>query len=230
MDCKKAKDMIPLYMDDMLEEKEMQEVVVHLLLCSECKRIHNDLSLISKKLQEAEPVIIPEGFKWKVLEADRRTDENERLVLDENNIDVNERLVLDKNDEKERKGSKDIKHKKNSKMLNWRTFSAIAAVLVISIVLSSDMIEMGTIPPEESGDMMTMARLETPDDEILWKEVENIDDEESYYIKQLQKQLGMEIQIEDSNKDSEDIWHFTIKVNETIYKYEGKGGEIWIEE
>ncbi len=217
MDCKQAKDMIPLYMDDMLEEKEMQEVVVHLLLCSECKHIHNDLSLIMKKLQEAEPVTIPEGFNWKVPEEVEVSAETEKLVLDEN----------DKDDGEERKGRK---VKRNSNMRNLRTFSAIAAVLVISIFLSSDMIEMGTIPPEESGDMMTMARLETHDDEILWKDVENIDGEESYYIKQLQNQLGMEIQIEDSNKDAEDVWHFTIKVGETIYKYEGKGGEIWIEE
>jgi hypothetical protein len=39
-----------------------------------------------------------------------------------------------------------------------------------------------------------------------------------------------ETNIEASNKDAEDIWHFTIKVQETIYKYEGKGGEIWIVE
>lgn len=207
-------------MDDMLEEKKMQEVVVHLLLCSDCKRVHNDLILISKQLQGADPVTIPKSFKWELPEADRITD-------------VRESQVSDKKKEKNKGKSKDGKSK--PAIFNWRTFSAIAAVLVISLALSGEMIEFGTSNPDETGDLMTMARMETYDKEMLWEDVQNPEDEENYYIGLIQAQLGQDVlidetNIEASNKDAEDIWHFTIKVQETIYKYEGKGGEIWIVE
>lgn len=192
-------------MDDMLEEKEMQEVAKHLEFCGECKAVHHDLSLISQKLKETPPITIPEDFNWKNRDKDGATNVIQGAVGDN-------------------------RKKRRSLGLNWRTFSAVAVVLVISIALTSGIIEMGTIIPEESEDMMTMTRLESHDEEILWKDVQTIEDEEGYYIKQLQAELGQEIEIETSNKDQENNWHFTIKVNETVYKYQGKGGEIWIEE
>lgn len=203
-----AIEKIPLYMDDMLEEKEMQEVVVHLLVCNECKRIHNDLSQISQKLKDIDPVSIPDSFHWEIPVDDRKNKVGE-------SVETEKQLV---NDNKKRKA------------LSWRTFSAIAAVLVISIALSSEMIDFGTVPAEEPDNMVSMARMETHDEEILWKDIKNIEDEENYYIKQIQNQLGQDIQIETSNKDAEEKWHFTIRVNEILYKYEGKGGEIWIVE
>ena len=72
MDCKMIIEKIPLYMDDMLDEKEMQEVFAHLQFCSECKEIYNDLSIISRELKEIEAVTIPENFKWKISESDRK--------------------------------------------------------------------------------------------------------------------------------------------------------------
>lgn len=216
MDCKTAIKMIPLYMDDMLEEKKMQEVVVHLLLCSDCKRVHNDLILISKQLQEAEPVTIPKSFKWELPEEERITDDNKDGIIDEN------------------KG-KNKDGKNRPAVFNWRTFSAIAAVLLISLALSGEMVEFGTSNPDETGDVMTMARMETHDEEMLWQDVQTPEDEENYYIGLIQDQLGHDVlidetNIETKNREAEGIWHFTIKVQENIYKYEGKGGKIWIVE
>lgn len=195
-------------MDDMLDEKEMQEVFAHLQFCSECKEIYNDLSIISRELKEIEAVTIPENFKWKISESDRKNSGEKSSTA-----------------EKTTQGNKKIKP-----AFNLRTFSAIAAVLVIGIVISSEMIDFGSVPTEESKEMVSMARMEAHDEELLWEDVNNIEDEEDYYTKQIQKQLGQDAQIETSKKDEEGNWHFAIRVKETLYEYEGKGGEIWIVE
>lgn len=216
MDCKTAKEMIPLYMDDMLEEKKMQEVVVHLLLCSDCKGVHNDLIQISKELQDAEPVIIPKSFKWKIPEEERITDVSQAIIGDKNK---------EKNKDKNKEKNKEETNR--SRVFNWRTFSAIAAILVISLALSSEMIDFGASSPDEAGEVMTMTRMENHDEEMLWEDVKSPEDEENYYIGLIENQLGQEFLIDETIKDAEDIWHFTIIINDIIYKYEGKGGEIW---
>lgn len=195
-------------MDDMLDEKEMQEVSAHLQFCSECKEIYNDLSIISQRLKDIEAVTIPENFIWKIPESDMK-----------NNVD--------KSFTSEKTEDKKLKRKP---AFNLRTFSAIAVVLVIGIVLSSEMVDFGSVPTEESKEVVSMARMEAHDEELLWEDVKTIEDEKNYYKKQIQKQWGQDVQIVNSNKDAEGNWHFIIRVNETLYEYEGKGGEIWIVE
>lgn len=205
MDCKIVKEMIPLYMDGILTEKEMEDVASHLQHCHECKAIHQDLFKIENELKSIPTVRIPEDFQWKVSGIDETSE-----ISNESRVDI-------------------VDKRKNNK-LNWKIISTIAAVLVISIALSSEVIEMETILAEEPENMISMARLDTYNEAILWEDVENVYDEEKYYNKLIQDKLGPEIGIEDSYKDAEDTWYFTVISGDIIYKYKGKGGEIWIEE
>lgn len=204
MDCNKAKKMIPLYMDGMLDEKELQNIAEHLQFCGDCKAIHHDLFEIGLKLNEAPEIVIPSNFHWKI-------PENPLLqeVKPASNFDETK--------------------KRKSWNFNWKTLSAIAAVLLISVALSSEMIDIGTIQPGQPGDTPAMTRIEKYGLEIPWEDVKTLEEEEVYYIKQLQSRYDTEVQIEDSYKDEAGIWYFTLKVEDTLYKYEGKGGEIWAE-
>lgn len=246
MDCSKIKEMIPLYMDNMLNEEEMSEITQHLQLCGDCNKVHDEISRITGKLNEIPSLTIPSEFQWKV---------PQNHIVEK----IKKNRASDKGDKRKFLG------------MGWRTFSSVAAVLVLSVMLSSGVIEMGTLPPEEPGAMMSMARSEDSDKEIIWKDVQNIKDEEAYYTKKLYDKLGPEIQIEASNKDDQGLWHFSVRVDQgkygldqsisnldqedsnidretsnidgepsnidqniynadqTLYKYEGKDGEIWIE-
>lgn len=62
MSCSEARELLSLYMDNMLDDEERMEVEKHLLTCDECKKELDSLVFVAKILKDLPEVELPELF------------------------------------------------------------------------------------------------------------------------------------------------------------------------
>lgn len=62
MRCKKIRDLISPYLDDMTDEKEKLMVEEHLAVCSACLLFANDIRLIRQVMMKLDSPPLPPGF------------------------------------------------------------------------------------------------------------------------------------------------------------------------
>jgi hypothetical protein len=120
MNCEKVMEMLSLYIDNQLDEKETREIEKHLKNCEKCSREYEDLLTIKKLLSETPKVELPMNFKEEL---------HRKLV--ESSIEENSEII-------------DFKEKsekvRNKKKYNWKILSGIAAGILITVVSVSSLI------------------------------------------------------------------------------------------
>lgn len=62
MNCNAAREALPLYIDHMLSEIQVEMVEEHLALCDECNAVLNDLKKLRSILEVVPELYLPEGF------------------------------------------------------------------------------------------------------------------------------------------------------------------------
>lgn len=73
MNCNAVREALPLYLDNMLSEVQVELVEEHLMLCDECKAVLNDLKQLRSILSVVPEVYLPESFDEKLKHALRET-------------------------------------------------------------------------------------------------------------------------------------------------------------
>ncbi|MEL7656854.1 MAG: zf-HC2 domain-containing protein [Bacillota bacterium] len=107
MKCDKIRELLSLYIDQMLDDSQMKEVEKHLAVCAACKKEYNDLKEITELLRQVESVAIPESFEFRLKKA---------LREEKQSIDVGD------------------PQKKSSKKGKWRIMTSIAAVFAVGVI------------------------------------------------------------------------------------------------
>jgi len=73
MNCNAVREALPLYLDNMLSEVQVEMVEEHLMLCDECKAVLNDLKQLRSILSVVPEVYIPDSFDGKLRNALQET-------------------------------------------------------------------------------------------------------------------------------------------------------------
>lgn len=68
MKCSEAVDMLDIYMDGLLPEKEKKELDSHLEECSGCKREYTELKEMFDALRSVSMIAVPNDFTYRVME------------------------------------------------------------------------------------------------------------------------------------------------------------------
>ena len=108
MKCIEIRDLLSLYIDNMLDENQVQEVEEHLSSCDACKKEYNELKEISELLGQAEMIPVPDEFSFRLKKA----------IKEEKQKMIDEGLIV----------------KQPKKKSQWRIITSIAAVFAICVV------------------------------------------------------------------------------------------------
>lgn len=78
MNCNEIRDVLSLYIDDMLEESLVKEVEEHLATCVSCKKEYTDIADMVNHLREIPEAALPASFemKWKAALAEEKSKSN----------------------------------------------------------------------------------------------------------------------------------------------------------
>ncbi|HWQ80002.1 MAG TPA: zf-HC2 domain-containing protein [Anaerovoracaceae bacterium] len=139
MKCKKVRELLSLYIDNMLDEGETKEVEEHLSACGDCEKEYNEIKEVLDLLAQAELVPVPEAFNFRLKNA-----------LKEEKRNMIEAGILGKPSKKNR----------------WRIITSVAAVFavgVVSFALYNDI--LGVLPNQlAANDQTGAAQPEAADD------------------------------------------------------------------
>jgi hypothetical protein len=251
MECRKIREQLALYKDEVLDREELENIRTHLASCHECQLYLDQLNKISTELAALPEPQVPEEF----LPGFRKA--------------LREEMLSDRNETME----KDKKPVRPLFSTGWKKWSMVAAVFVVgmisiyglqqdgdgmnprgfpedSTILSMEE-EQAKYPEEtrdpqsrsegmvkdtegvpaegfeeEPGDVMAIAGMENEPEN--WDGVKGTPEEENYYLEVLKRQDGRDFTIENSFKDEEGVWHFLVQYDEETLVYKGKDGELWI--
>jgi len=124
MKCNDFRDVISLYIDNRLDESGKEKVSKHLKECKACKDEYEDLLRIRGILIDSPIEDLPEGFKE----------------------ELHHKLIKCKQDEKETNAVKSTPINtpiSKKRKFNWRTFSAVAALLLIMVISVATLNQFG---------------------------------------------------------------------------------------
>jgi anti-sigma factor RsiW len=108
MKCKKARKLLSLYIDNMLDESKTKKVEKHLSACGDCRKEYNEINEALDLLGQAEMVPVPEAFQFRLKNA----------LKEEKRKMVEEGVIV---------GKPSVKHK-------WRVITSVAAVFAVAVL------------------------------------------------------------------------------------------------
>lgn len=127
MKCENYRDMISLYIDDKLDKNGKEIVEEHLKTCEHCKKELDELIEIRNILLEAPVAELPEGFKESLHEKLLKTSkEDEKSIKIENSEEIT-----------------NINKVKKRKRFNWKTLSAVAALILLMVASGAVLSNIG---------------------------------------------------------------------------------------
>ena len=119
MNCNKIRDLLSLYIDQMLDEDQVKEVDEHLSTCDSCRKELDEMKEILGLLNQAEMVPVPEAFNFRLKKALKEEKQN---MIDSG--------ILEK------------PSKKNQRLRMITSIAAVFAVGVISFGLYHDVLNL----------------------------------------------------------------------------------------
>ena len=119
MNCNKIRDLLSLYIDQMLDEDQVKEVEEHLSTCDSCRKELDEMKEILGLLNQAEMVPVPEAFNFRLKKALK---EEKKNMIDSG--------ILEK------------PSKKNQRLRMITSIAAVFAVGVISFGLYHDVLNL----------------------------------------------------------------------------------------
>lgn len=138
MKCNECRELLSLYIDQMLDESQAKEIEEHLSACETCRKEYNELKEIVDLLGQSEMVPVPDAFNFRLKKALK---EEKQIML--------EAGILGK------------PMKKKSK---WRMLTSVAAVFAVGVLsfgLYKDV--LGILPDKLNGkDQSGAAQIEEP--------------------------------------------------------------------
>lgn len=108
MKCTEIRELLSLYIDNMLDENQVREVEEHLSSCDACRKEYNELKEIMELIGQAEMIPVPDEFSFRMKKALR---EEKQKMIDEGLI------------------ARPLKKKKQ-----WRIITSIAAVFAVGVI------------------------------------------------------------------------------------------------
>ncbi|MGI6731326.1 MAG: anti-sigma factor family protein [Anaerovoracaceae bacterium] len=66
MSCNEIRELLSPYIDDLLEEVEVNELCNHLDSCPSCKKVYHELKEMTLLLNQSEPLELPDGFEERI--------------------------------------------------------------------------------------------------------------------------------------------------------------------
>ncbi|TCO80011.1 DUF4349 domain-containing protein [Marinisporobacter balticus] len=137
MRCTEMKELIALYIDDLLDGHIKNMLDKHLEECSECRDEYEILMNQINLCKQLPMIDLPEGFEDELHKGLLRVKEENKNLNHESNVEV-------------------LRLKKKNKKRNWKLFTSIAAMFIILIVGSAMIGHMKTGSEEEmSKEMIT---------------------------------------------------------------------------
>ena len=106
MECNKIRELLSLYIDEMLDVDQMKETDAHLAVCAACKKEYEEMLELVQLLNQVESVPIPAAFELRM-----------KKVLKE-----------------ERTNNPFIPAKGSSNRSKWKILTSIAAVFVVGVI------------------------------------------------------------------------------------------------
>jgi|GEM_PF-5273770 len=73
MNCNAVREALPLYIDDMLSEIQVEMVEEHLAVCDECSAVLNDMKKLQSILEVVPELYLPDGFDERLRKALQET-------------------------------------------------------------------------------------------------------------------------------------------------------------
>ncbi len=138
MKCDNYREMISLYIDGKLDINGNEKIQEHLKDCEHCKRELDELLGIRDILLETPVVDLPQGFKEtlheKLLKASK--DNEKEIIQEEKDEDITNIYPI-----------------KKRKRVNWKLFSAVAAVILIMVVSAVTLNELGLGGSQQKSEM-----------------------------------------------------------------------------
>ena len=138
MKCNECRELLSLYIDQMLDESQVKEIEEHLAVCETCRKEYNELKEMVDLLGQTEMIPVPDAFNFRLKKALK---EEKQSMLDAG--------ILGK------------PMKKKSK---WRMLTSVAAVFAVGVLsfgLYKDV--LGILPDKlNGGDQTGTAQLEEP--------------------------------------------------------------------
>lgn len=119
--CNEIRELLSLYVDNELSEKEMKQVESHFENCPDCKQEYLEVLEITELLREIPEEKIPEQFEFRLKKA-----------LAEEGKQIREKIQVTQMVEK--------------KKYNWRMMSSIAAIFIVGIISYISFEEIPMIP------------------------------------------------------------------------------------
>lgn len=107
MECNEIRELLSLYIDQMLDDTQMNEVEQHLAICAACKKEYDELLEITELLNGTEMIPVPDSFEFRLKQALK--EEKQNIISS---------------------ASKD----KASKKGRWRMITSIAAVFAVGVI------------------------------------------------------------------------------------------------
>ena len=108
MKCIEIRDLLSLYIDNMLDEDQVREVEEHLSSCDACRKEYNELNSMLALIDQAEMIPVPDEFSFRLKKALK---EEKQKMIDEGLI-----------------------KKQPAKKNQWRIITSIAAVFAVGIL------------------------------------------------------------------------------------------------
>lgn len=143
MKCIEFEEMISLYIDNVLDEKESSKVRAHMDMCSECRELYEALIENMNMCKELPLVDLPEDFHSSL---------HEKLVKAKEEIEIQEESEL-------KKDNKVISLRDRFKK-NWRRYGSLAAALICLLGYGAISNLNGGKKDEKSADMIELANYE----------------------------------------------------------------------
>lgn len=138
MKCNECRELLSLYIDQMLDESQAKEIEEHLAVCETCRKEYNELKEMVDLLGQTEMTPVPDAFNFRLKKA-----------LKEEKQSMLEAGIL----------GKPIKKKSKWRMLT--SVAAVFAVGVLSFGLYKDV--LGILPDKiNGGDQTGAAQVEEP--------------------------------------------------------------------
>jgi len=138
MKCNECRELLSLYIDQMLDESQTKEIEEHLSVCETCRKEYNELREMVDLLGQSEMIPIPDAFNFRLKKALK---EEKQSMLE---AGILGKLV-----------------KKKSK---WRMLTSVAAVFAVGVLsfgLYKDV--LGILPDKlNGGDQTGTAQVEEP--------------------------------------------------------------------
>ncbi len=148
MTCQEFREIISLYIDNELNKNEIKKLEMHIKDCPECMKEYEELKRIKELLADMPTAPLPDKFKDEV---------HQKLVDAKDELDNEdaEMEVVTFKDKKEESSKKKIR-------FNWKTLSAIAAVLLLMVISITglDNLMMGIKSQEHATESAPRVRME----------------------------------------------------------------------